>query len=131
MAYTAVIMGVLIGALLGGLNVAVVAVVLSAIDKRRDAETIVTMRELPGKGTATTLGPVAQLTATRSRRAYVGLFVVAAIALMFGVASLVGMQIYVAAASIPTVVAALGFERWARRGRPAPIPVATARSIIG
>jgi hypothetical protein len=39
------------------------------------------------------------------------------------------MQTYVAAASLPAILAALGIERWNRRTRPAPIPVATAYSI--
>ena len=127
MAYMAVITGVVIGALLGGLNVAMVAAVLSVIDKRRDGETIMTVRELPGRGSA----PVAQLAAMHARRLRAGALVVAAIAVMFALSWMVDMQVYVAVASMPTVIVALGVERWTRRNRPAPIPVATARTILG
>jgi len=129
MAYMAVITGVVIGALLGGLNVAMVAVVLSVIDKRREADTIMTIRELPGKGTAP--APVAQLAAMRARRLRAGFFIAAAVAATFALSWVVDMQVYVAMASLPTVIAALCVERWTRRSQPAPIPVATARTIVG
>jgi len=128
MAYMAVTTGVVIGALLGGLNVAMVAVVLSVIDKRREADTIMTLHELPGNGAAS--APVAQLAAMHARRRRSGAVIVAAVGVTLALSWLVGMQVYVAVASLPTVIAALWVERWTRRSQPASIPVATARAIV-
>jgi len=75
------------------------------------------------------LGLLAGVFATRSPYWRAALLTLAAFGLVTVLASTFGFSAAVPIACVPTFIAAFLLERWTRRVVPAPVPVATMRSI--
>ena len=118
------------GILLGAVNVLVIAIGLG-ITAGEAAVTIfvVMFGGIPGLIAGGGLGWLAKRIETRPPSVRATLLAVPAVGVVFFLAAEFGMDASVPVACIPTIVAALILERWTRRVKPAPVPVAVIRTM--
>jgi hypothetical protein len=116
--------------MLGALNVLVIAIGMAVMAGSAEVLTLVVMfGGIPGVITGGVLGWIAGQTATRVPWLRVVLLALPAVGVVGFLATEFDMRETIAVACIPTVTAALVLERWTRRVTPAPVPVATVRSM--
>jgi NhaP-type Na+/H+ or K+/H+ antiporter len=116
-------MAVLKGLLLATANVFVVAIGLGI------PVLVIMFGGIPGVLAGILIGWLAGQLPTWAPRWRVPLLAVPAFVVVLALAATFGMTAAVPVACIPTLVAALILERWTRRPEPAPVPVATVRSM--
>jgi hypothetical protein len=122
---------VALGALLGALNVALIAMGLASlfdVYNRHVEDAVLSAGIVPGVGLGALLGWLAGTVSTRSiwfRRFLLTLPALLLVALLGG-AYYVGLDM-IALCAIPTAVAALVLERATRKVEPPPLPTAHAR----
>jgi hypothetical protein len=123
-------MAVARGIMLGAVNVLVIAIGMGVMVGDSEATTLVVMfGGIPGVIAGGFLGWIARCLEARSPRLRVPLLAVPAVGVVCFLAASFDMSATIPVACIPTLVAVLLLERWTRRVTPAPVPIATVRSM--
>jgi hypothetical protein len=123
-------MSVFKGFVLGAANAVVIAIALGIVERGVFVSVLVVqLGGIPAALAGAALGGLAGLTATFAPPWRVPLLALPAFGVVLALASTFEMTPAAPIACAPTFVAALVLERWTRRVVPAPIPVATVRSM--
>jgi MFS family permease len=118
------------GITLAIVNVLVIAIAMSVFAHDHDLFVLVVMfGSIPALVLGGLLGFFAGQYATRSRHWRTVLLLSPAFGLVVFLAAFFGFDAAIPVACVPTFIAALVLERWTRRVVPAPVPVATVRSM--
>jgi hypothetical protein len=118
------------GITLAIVNVLVIAIAMSVVAHDHDLFVLVVMfGSIPALVLGGLLGFFAGQYATRSRHWRTVLLLSPAFGLVVFLAAFFGFDAAIPLACVPTFIAALVLERWTRRVVPAPVPVATVRSM--
>jgi hypothetical protein len=119
-----------VGILLGALNALVIAIGMGIMANDSEVTTLVIMfGGVPGMIAGGFIGWLARRLATRSPRLRVPLLAALAVSVVCFLAAMFEIYESILVACIPTLTAVLLLERWTRRVTPAPVPIATVRSM--
>ncbi|CAN5780250.1 hypothetical protein BH11MYX3_BH11MYX3_02050 [soil metagenome] len=117
------------GALLGAINVFVIAIGMASFEGEANITMLVVMfGGVPGVVAGAGLGAMASILSTGLPVVRVAVLGVPALSVVFALAHEFGLQELAMVSSIPTVVAVLILERWTRHVEAPPVPVARAIS---
>lgn len=112
------------------MNVLVIAIGMGVMVGDAEVTTLVVLfGGLPGLVAGGVLGWLAKCVEARPPWGRATLLAVPAVGVVYILAAAFEMYEFVPVACIPTLVATLVLERWTRRTTPAPVPVATVRSM--